>query len=245
MSVFQAADTMILVPARAGSKGLPGKNTKPFAGHPLVLWSLAAAQYLQQNHWPHAHIVCSSDDAVVAQCVQQHFPEVLFRQRPAILATDTVGMADVVLDAVQFLSQQHNRAVTRYCLLQPTSPLRLLADLDVLARAAAVHGTVVSCTAPTEAVEDLVLPPTAQPVWHAPKQVRRQDRADRFGFVDGSFYSGQVQTLHETRSFMPEGTWVQMLSMARAADIDLPIDWHMALALRDWLEQEGHGFVTP
>lgn len=230
---------LIIVPARKGSKGIVGKNTKQFCGHALIEWSFAAAQKIAVDLG--ARIICTTDDPKIAALVADHAGDILLHNRAADLASDTAGMAEVVLD----VCDAHN--ASRYVLLQPTTPLRLTADLTRLTHATLVHGTVVSCTDPVEHPEDLITLDghRGQPAIDAQKSTRRQDRATQYRFVDGSYYSGIVETLRAQNSFLPTDTFYQTLDIPAGVDIDTPYDWAMAQAQHDWLTAEGVDFVQP
>lgn len=231
---------LVIVPARQGSKGVPGKNIKDFRGVPLVEWSFAAGLAIARDLG--APVVCTTDDAAIGALVQRGYADqVLIHNRAANLASDTAGMAGVVLDVCERFG------ATRYVLLQPTSPLRLLDDLAVLVRETKAHETVVSCTNPCEHPEDLIVLDGAKgvPAIPAPKSARRQDRATEYRFVDGSYYAGRVNTLRGAGTFLPADTRYHTLSMPAAVDIDTPHDWAMAEAQHDWLQAQGYEFVRP
>lgn len=230
---------LIIVPARKGSKGISGKNTKPFRGHALIEWSFAAAKMIATDL--DARIVCTTDDPEIATLVAAHADDVLLHNRAADLASDTAGMAEVVLD----VCDTHN--ASRYVLLQPTTPLRLTADLACLVQATLKHDTVVSCTNPAEHPEDLITLDAhqGQPTITAQKSTHRQDRATQYRFVDGCYYSGIVETLRRQNSFLPVDTFYQTLDVPAAVDIDTPYDWAMAETQHDWLTTEGVDFVRP
>ena len=99
---------LALVPARGGSKRLPGKNVRPLAGVPLILWTLIPFSYLKP--------VVSSDDPEILALAKRHGFEVI--ERPAELATDTATSVSVALHA---LAERKEETVL---LLQPTSPFR-------------------------------------------------------------------------------------------------------------------------
>ncbi|PIE14229.1 MAG: hypothetical protein CSA68_10455 [Rhodobacterales bacterium] len=231
---------LIIVPARRGSKGIPGKNTKPFRGFALIEWSLSAALFLADAL--KARVVCSTDDPGIKSLVQQRYAgRVTLHERAEDLANDTAGMAEVVLDVCAALH------ATRYVLLQPTSPLRLLSDLRALARASQHHDTAVSCSRPYEHPEDLIIldGPHGHPAISADKTNRRQDRKTQYRFVDGAYYAGTVQTLRDTGSFLPKEAHFHTLGVPAGVDIDTPFDWAMAEAQHDWLQNEGYEFVRP
>lgn len=227
---------LIIVPARKGSRGIAGKNTKLFCGHPLIDWSFAAARKIAADLG--ARIVCTTDDPEILAREQS---EIRMHTRAAGLASDTAGMAGVVLDVCDTFS------ASRYVLLQPTTPLRLITDLDALVRATLAHDTVVSCTHPAEHPEDIITleDHRGRATIAAPKSARRQDRATEYRFVDGGYYCGKVDTLRATNSFLPDDTFFQTLTVPAGVDIDTPHDWAMAVATHDWLAAEGYDFVRP
>ncbi len=106
-----------IIPARGGSKGLPGKCTIDFAGKPLVAWTIAAAQEAGL-----ARVIVSTDSAHIAEVAARYGAEVL--ARPKDLADDCSPMMPVVQHALQAFE------VTTAVLLQPTSPLRSPHDIQ-------------------------------------------------------------------------------------------------------------------
>ncbi|MBE3142426.1 MAG: N-acetylneuraminate synthase [Planctomycetes bacterium] len=108
---------LFLIPARGSSKGFPGKNLALLSGIPLVghtvRTALAAARTLSGSR-----VVCSTDDASIAQVAQEWGAEVPFI-RPASLATDEAKSLDVVLHALEVIGDEFEAVI----LLQPTSPL--------------------------------------------------------------------------------------------------------------------------
>lgn len=111
-------DTLAIIPARGGSKGLPGKNIKPLNGKPLIWYTIEAARKV----FPDANICVTTDDPEIIEVVEQTGLKVPFT-RPAELATDTAGSWDVVNHAWYFYKKQ-GKDFEKLVLLQPTSPLR-------------------------------------------------------------------------------------------------------------------------
>src|SRR6185436_3803407 len=109
---------LFVIPARGGSKGLPGKNIKPLNGKPLIGYSLDFARLFTKDE----NICVSTDSAEIAACVSEFGYKVPF-MRPAELATDTAGSYGVIKQAMLFYeaSGRHYDAIV---LLQPTSPFR-------------------------------------------------------------------------------------------------------------------------
>ena len=115
---------LYIIPARGGSKGLPGKNIRVLNGKPLIAHSIAAAQ----NSHHHGTILVSTDDEKIAAISKEYGAEVPFL-RPAQLASDTASSIDVLFHALVFYSAQ-NITFDSIVLLQPTSPLRTSKDID-------------------------------------------------------------------------------------------------------------------
>lgn len=125
-----------LVPLRAGSKGLPGKNTRLLAGQPLYLH--AVKQALEAGA---TRVLVTTD---VEEVLQRALPAtVQALRRPAALCTDDTPMGPVVLHALREAAVQG-----RVVLLQPTSPLRTAQDIarGVLLHAQGGHDLVLSVT---------------------------------------------------------------------------------------------------
>jgi len=111
-------DTLFIIPARGGSKGLPRKNIFPLAGKPMICHTIDAARGVTNDE----NICVSTDNSEIKQVVEEYGLKVPFI-RPAELATDTAGSREVILHAINFYKNQ-NKRYSKVCLLQPTSPLR-------------------------------------------------------------------------------------------------------------------------
>ncbi|MBU0516154.1 MAG: acylneuraminate cytidylyltransferase family protein [Proteobacteria bacterium] len=109
-----------VVPARAGSTRLPGKNTRPFFGKPLVTYTLEAAR----EAGVFDEVVVTSDDPRVLEIAAGMNCRPL--ERPAHLATSTTKMSEVL---VHLFDQPAYRGVDTFCLLLVTTPLRTAADI--------------------------------------------------------------------------------------------------------------------
>jgi CMP-N,N'-diacetyllegionaminic acid synthase len=116
---MEIRDTLFIIPARGGSKGLPRKNILPLAGKPLIYYTIDAARSVTGDE----NICVSSDDPEIIQMVEDYGLKVPF-VRPSELATDTAGSREVILHAVDFYANQSGISYSKICLLQPTSPLR-------------------------------------------------------------------------------------------------------------------------
>ena len=109
---------LIVIPARGGSKGIPRKNIKPFAGKPLIYYTIDTARAIV----PDEDICVSTDDDEIIQVVEDYRLKVPFK-RPDELATDTAGTYEVLLHALDFYEKQ-GKHYDVVLLLQNTSPFR-------------------------------------------------------------------------------------------------------------------------
>lgn len=108
-----------MVTARAGSKGIPGKNTRLLAGRPLIAYTLDAAR----ESGVFDRLVLSTDDPVAAAIARERGCEVPF-MRPPELATDSAPHLPVMQHAVQWLRDRERYTPDWVVILQPTSPMR-------------------------------------------------------------------------------------------------------------------------
>ena len=110
--------TLVIIPARGGSKGIPHKNIKPLNGTPLIHYTIDVARGVAKDE----DICVSTDDPEIIKCVEDYGLKVPF-VRPAELATDTAGTYEVLLHALDFYEKQ-GRHYDVVLLLQNTSPFR-------------------------------------------------------------------------------------------------------------------------
>ena len=115
--------TIATICARGGSKGLPGKNTRLFAGKPLIVHSIEHARTCSAID----AVVVSTDDAVIADIARAAGALVPYL-RPAELASDTAAKLPVIEHLVRHL-EQGGQSIARIVDLQPTSPLRDAQDI--------------------------------------------------------------------------------------------------------------------
>lgn len=132
--------TIATICARGGSKGLPGKNIRPFAGRPLIAHTIAHALACGEIDG----VYVSTDDQAIAQAALAAGAQVPYL-RPAELATDAAPKLPVIEHLVRHLEQQGER-IARVVDLQPTSPLRTTADLAAALAVAPAADLVVSVT---------------------------------------------------------------------------------------------------
>jgi N-acylneuraminate cytidylyltransferase len=111
-----------VIPARGGSKSVPGKNIQPLGGKPLLAWSIEVARQVVEID----RIIVSTDDAQIASVGRAHGAELYVR--PPHLATDEALVIDALKDLLKTLHAEHE-APQWVILLEPTCPLRTADDV--------------------------------------------------------------------------------------------------------------------
>lgn len=121
--MYKNKKILAVIPARGGSKRLPGKNIKDLCGKPLIAWTIDSA--LKSNLFD--EVMVNTDDIEIAEISKGYGATVPFI-RSTELATDTASSMDVVIQTVNFyLENEKNFDIV--LLLQPTSPLRTSQDI--------------------------------------------------------------------------------------------------------------------
>lgn len=221
---------IVVVPARGGSKGVPGKNLRPLAGAPLIVHTLRTALDCPVVE---RVLVTTDDDDIIRVCRSVPGVEVPFR-RPAHLATDTSNAADAYLHLVDCLGIAEGAAPTEICVLLPTSPLRLPDDI---AAAIALYRdrdarTVVSVTEakPAAWLQTMDGNGELRSVMPAQALDNRQGYAPIY-LPNGSIYVFNVAALRRTRNYFGPRTFGYPMPPERSVDIDTEVDFLAAEAL--------------
>lgn len=118
-------ETIAIIPARGGSKGLPGKNLKPMLGKPLIAWSILqslAAQCINRT-------IVSTDSSDIANIALKWGAEVPYL-RPAELSTDCSPTEPALIHMLDWLKRNEDYEPDTIILLQPTSPVRKYSSID-------------------------------------------------------------------------------------------------------------------
>lgn len=154
-------DILVIIPARGGSKGLPGKNIRNLCGKPLIAYSIDVARAITTDD----SICVSTDDPKIIDVVENYGLHVPF-VRPAELASDTATTNDVLLHAIDFY-EKRGRTFEKLLLLQPTSPLRKVEevkeaielyrdDIDMVVSVTKSHSPAVLCNDNEEGFVELI-----------------------------------------------------------------------------------------
>lgn len=228
-----------LIPARGGSKGVPGKNIKPLAGIPLIEYTITAAL----NSKLLTDVVVSTDSPEIARISEKVGAEVPFI-RPDYLATDDSATIDLVIHAVDFLHFS-GRDYDAVCLLQPTCPFRKDGFIDK-----AVSKFIESGS--DSLISVLPLPEKYNPHWIFERSnddllkpatgdgriiSRRQDLPPAY-FRDGSIYLTRLSVLAELHSLYGQSISYIIADQKYQVNIDNPEDWQIAECIAIELRKE-------
>jgi CMP-N,N'-diacetyllegionaminic acid synthase len=226
--VIDGQRVLAIIPARAGSKGLPGKNIRPLAGKPLLAWAVEAAcgAALVDD------VIVSTDSQDFADVAAAHGASVPFL-RPAELASDTAPSIGYIIHALETLAEGGN-TYDYVVVLEPTSPLTESADVDAaigqlhgaLDRADAIVGvTHLETIHPAFCVKrgagGVISPYGNASFDNLP---RRQDLEAVFA-LDGSLYISTVAAIHARRSFCHDRTLGFVTQRHQALEVDDLVDF--------------------
>jgi CMP-N,N'-diacetyllegionaminic acid synthase len=200
---------LFIIPARGGSKGLPGKNIRPLNGKPLIAWTIETA--LKSKQFFDARVVVSTDSNEIAAVAKEHNAEVPFI-RPAELALDTSTSMEVILHAIDFFKKE-NTHFDVVCMLEATSPQRDENDIKNAIEQ-------IFATEEAESIVGVCKSESGHPAFLAKmnnqkfispfqggefKFMRRQD-IDEVYFFEGSLYASKTESLEKRKSFYHDKT---------------------------------------
>jgi CMP-N-acetylneuraminic acid synthetase len=229
-------NVLAIIPARGGSKGVPHKNIRPVCGKPLIAYTIETA--LAARHLFH-RIIVSTDDDEIAAVARNYGAEVPF-MRPAELAVDEAPMAPVLQHAVRFVEQQDDIRLDWVYLLQPTDPLRTVADLEE----AMQLGLAGGCDSVISVVQVFAVHPILMKrIEHGcllpycieeKEDTRRQDYQPPAYMRNGAIYLTRRDVLMERNSGWGETIRPYIMPPERSVGVDTELD----LKLLELLLQE-------
>lgn len=223
-------DTLYLIPARGGSKGVPGKNIRPLGGIPLIAHSIRHAIAAGA---PMDDIVVTTDLEDIRKAAEAEGLTVPF-MRPAELSGDHTGSYEVIIHALDEM-EARGRHYRKVVLLQPTSPLRL--PLDIKAAEMLWREDI-----------DMVVgvrPAKTNPYYNAfeadadgmlhiskgeGKYIRRQDAPEVWEY-NGAIYVMNVDSLRKSPMSVFRRILPYPMPEERSVDIDTPLDFMIAESL--------------
>ncbi len=234
---------LFVIPARGGSKGLPGKNIKLLNHKPLIAYSIEAA-ISAANQIGESEVIVSTDSEAIAKVAKEFGAKVPFI-RPEELSNDTAASIDVMLHALQFMEQK-NLQFDHLCMVEPTSPQRdgndlYQAYLKLLHEPEAESIVGVS---KTESGHPLFLTHLKNgfldPYANKTFKVYRRQEIDDVYFFEGSMYISKVEALKERKSFYHDKTLGYEMPKWKAFEIDDATDF---LIIERLLQAKKEGLI--
>ncbi len=223
-----------IIPARKGSKGIPGKNMVDLGGRPLIDFTLATAENCRKLD----RILLSTDIPEAIKWASTHYSriEVPF-VRPRYLTGSSVASHDVVLHAVDFLEGKERCKVDTVVLLQPTCPFRRPKELNAAIQLfrnkhlASLVGVSRVWHHPSDYVHRNVATSNQfSYVFRKPAWKQRQD-FPKVLFMTGALYICQTDYLRKSRVFFDKKSYLFPMSEETMIDIDAPFDLAIARGL--------------
>ena len=218
---------LALIPARAGSKGLPRKNIRPLFGKPLIAWTIEqalASKYLDK-------IVVSTDDVKISKIARRYGAETPFL-RPKKLATSSAKTVEVLMHTLDFFEKKSCQ-FDLIMLLQPTSPLRKAEDID---------GAIRLLFRKNARAIVSVCPVEHHPFWC--NILNRNDGMRNFSTslavsknrqelpkyfrLNGAIYLAYTSLFRKDKTFITTGTYAYKMPQERSVDIDTELDFKFA-----------------
>ncbi|HEY2682951.1 MAG TPA: pseudaminic acid cytidylyltransferase [Steroidobacteraceae bacterium] len=218
-----------VIPARGGSKRIPRKNIRDFAGKPMIAYSIECAKRSALFD----HVIVSTDDAEISRIALEYGAEVPF-VRPANLSDDHTGTTDVVAHAIDWY-RQNGVPVSRACCIYPTAPFVEPEDLKEglrLMNSGQWRYVFAATKLPGPVLRSFQQLGGGGIEMLFPQHfsTRSQDLPDVL-YDAGQFYWGDAEAwLERARVFERHSTIVSIPAW-RAKDIDTEEDWQQAEAM--------------
>lgn len=229
-----------ILPARGGSKRIPGKNVRPFAGVPLLARTIS----ILQRGGLFDRIIVSTDDREIEEVARGAGAEVPFR-RPATLADDHTPTTPVIAHAVRTLEEQSgHHQLGPVCAVYPTA---VLTTEDDLRSALALLGspsttsyvaTATTFGAPIQRALRRLPDGSCEMLWPEHRQSRTQDLEQTYHDA-GQFYWGHRAAWLAEEPMFEESTRLHVIPRWRTQDIDTLEDWERAELLFELITQRG------
>lgn len=219
---------LAIIPARGGSKGLPGKNIKILCGKPLIAYTIEqskACSYIDKT-------IVSTDDWGIAEIAKKYGAEIPF-MRPAKLANDTASTIDLITHATNWLKKHENYQPEYILLLQPTSPLRTIKDIEGAIQTfknGNARAVVSVCETDHHPWWSNTLPEDGNMNHFLRPEIHNKQRQEFpiFYRLNGAIYLADTDYLHEHKSFFGPDTVAYKMSRNGSVDIDSELDFKLA-----------------
>lgn len=224
-----------IIPARGGSKGIPRKNLCPVGGHPLIAWTICAAQRSRKL----SACLVSTDSEEIAEVARWYGADVPFI-RPSSLADDTSPTIDVVGHAIRHYEHSTGSNISLVVVLQPTTPFRTGEDIDraiALMEADSTAQSLISGYDASHAHPAIMHVPLTDrpgrvvPLIPSAAGVGRRQEFPRVFVRNGAVYVARRDLVLHDRRLWDDAPLLYEMPRERSLNIDAPYDLQLAQLL--------------
>ena len=215
---------LTIIPARGGSKGLPGKNLKILSGFPLIYYTIMVVLKSSEV----SRVIVSTEDEEIASVAQQFGAEVPF-MRPSYLATDDSLAIETYKYTVDKLIKDEAVDIVDYMVLLPTSPLRDTSDISNAVKLFREKkaDSVISVTKEDKPISWFKsLDSEARILENNIALRNRQDEEDYY-CPNGSIYIFKKELI-DNNKYYSDNTYAYVMPKSRSVDIDTQLDFDYA-----------------
>ena len=224
--MYKDKNFLAVIPARGGSKRLPGKNLLDLHGKPLIAWTIEAglkSKYID-------NLIVSSEDNKILETAKIYNANLI--RRPRNLARDESSSFDVIKHAIDNL-EEYDYVV----MLQPTSPLRNEHDIDNAIEflfSKNANAVVSVCAVDHSPLWSSTLEDDCDMTNFLDHQVtkKRSQELDKFYRLNGAIYISSIKKIVEEKTFfLKNNIYAYIMKRSKSVDIDTKIDFKLAEVL--------------
>ncbi|WP_223552925.1 MULTISPECIES: cytidylyltransferase domain-containing protein [Lysinibacillus] len=210
---------LAVIPARGGSKGVPRKNIKMLAGKPLIAWTIEEAKKSKYI----TSVILSSEDDEIIEVAEKYGCDVPFKRPMEIAQDDTAGIMPVLHAIEQCPGYDY------VVLLQPTSPLRTVEDIDGCIEYA-IENNAEFCVSVKETEKS--------PFWmytvndgkmgqfiKQNQLITNRQELPKIYILNGAVYFSRIKSIVQKKSFLTEETTAYIMPFENSYDIDTELDF--------------------
>ena len=209
-----------IIPARGGSKGLPGKNIKPLYGIPLICHTIKAA--LESKFVK--RVIVSTDDNEIASISKDYGAEVPF-MRPGELATDESRVMDTYFHVIDKISEENGKPIDNFIALLPTAPLRNSNDIDEAIKIFNKKNansviSVIEAPTPLDWYRRITKEGILTDYLPNFNAIENRQNFTKAYLPNGAIYVFKTEVLRKTREYYTNKTFPYIMPVERSVDID-------------------------